>query len=113
MLRPPPLIYCIVNRVQVAIFAAKQRTFGGGLLPVAIGLQTHYTENGCVEHSIKLQFLPWCMMAIFFLYQTKSSCEQLILGNTCIPGAQEPAQLSRLLDVLPSLCENAVNSGLT
>ena len=31
----------------------------------------------------------------------------------CIPGAQESVQLSRLLSTLPSLCENAVNSGLT
>ena len=31
----------------------------------------------------------------------------------CIPGAQESVQLSRLLNALPSLRENAVNSGLT
>ena len=37
----------------------------------------------------------------------------LMLGDMCILGGQESAQLSRLLDVLPSLCENAVNSGLT
>ena len=29
-----------------------------------------------------------------------------------IPGAQESVQLSRLLNAIPSLCENAVNSGL-
>ena len=43
----------------------------------------------------------------------KHSCERLILGYMCIPGAQESVQLSRLLNALPSLRENAVNSGLT
>ena len=43
----------------------------------------------------------------------KHSCERLIPGYMCIPGAQESVQLSRLLNALPSLCENAVNSGLT
>ena len=38
----------------------------------------------------------------------KCSCEQLILGDMCTSGGQESAQLSRLLDVLPSLCENTV-----
>jgi len=37
------------------------------------------------------------------------SCERLILEEICISGGQESAQLSRLLDVIPSLCESAVN----
>ena len=40
------------------------------------------------------------------------SCERLILGDRYTSGGQESAQLSRLLDVLLSLCENAANSGL-
>jgi len=36
----------------------------------------------------------------------------LILGDMCTSGGQESAQLSSLLDVLASLCENTVNSGL-
>ena len=43
----------------------------------------------------------------------KHSCERLILGYMRIPCAQESVQLSRLLNALPSLRENAVNSGLT
>ena len=42
----------------------------------------------------------------------KCPCERLILGNMCSSGGQESAQLSRLLDVLSSLCENTVNSGI-
>ena len=42
----------------------------------------------------------------------KHSCERLIPGYMCIPSAQESVQLSRLLNALLSLCENAVNSGL-
>ena len=38
--------------------------------------------------------------------------EWLIFGDMYTSGGQESAQLSRMLDVLPSLCENAVNSGL-
>ena len=40
------------------------------------------------------------------------SCERRILGDMYTSDGQESAQLSRLLDVLPSLCENAVNSSL-
>ena len=40
------------------------------------------------------------------------SCERLILRDVYTSGGKESAQLSKLLDVLPSLCENAVNSGL-
>jgi len=42
----------------------------------------------------------------------KTSCERLILGDMYTSGGQESAQLLRLLDMLPSLCENAVISGL-
>ena len=42
VLRPPPFTYCIANRVQVATFAAKQRTFWQRSSMGGIGLQTRH-----------------------------------------------------------------------
>ena len=69
---------------------------------------------------ISVMKLEWCNFRV-----SKWPCQRLgrrlllfqkgFLWTTypCITGAQESAQLSRLFDVLPSLCENTVNSGLT
>ena len=40
------------------------------------------------------------------------SCERRVLWDMCILGGQESIYLSRQLRLLPSLCENAVKSGL-
>ena len=45
VLRPPPLKYCIANRVQGATFVMKQRTFGGHLLSLA--LTCHIVSQIC------------------------------------------------------------------
>ena len=65
-------------------------------------------RSPCNEIALSDGFRSWIWHRLF----QKLFMPTTYLGDMHTFGGQESAQLSRLLAVLPSLCENAVNSGL-
>jgi len=78
------------------------------------GSYSSVTYSGNIRNEIGVMRFPCRLREAEFGTDCSEncSCERRILGYMYTCGGQESVQLSRLLAVLPSSCENAVNSGL-